>query len=252
MSAHKVLTLQPTAEHTHTIIFLHGRGATAAEFLEEFFESQASDNRFLPEIFPQVRWVFPTSGILPSRAFGEISQWYDMLSTDTPAVGESEHQTEIDAAVSRIVEIIRSESTALGGSYQVILAGISQGCTIGIQALLRQDSQLGGFIGLSSWLPASLASMQATHDAKLTPIFLSHSVDDDTIAFGNGEDLHNDLESKGFNVEWHRYENGGHWVNEPQGVGKWRTPAISHYEPQECESNELHRRHGRIHQSYHG
>ena len=231
MSTHSLGTLQPKASHTHTVIFLHGRGSTAAEFQTEFFESQTSDDGILPEIFPQVRWVFPTSGILPSKSFGDISQWYQMLSTDNPAEGESEHRKVIEAAVSRIVELIRSETASPGDSRKVVLAGISQGCAIALQALLKQESQLGGFIGLSSWLPASLPSMEVTDDTKRTPIFLSHSVNDTVIDIKYGEHLRGTLKEKGMEVEWHEYPAGGHWLNEPQGIGKVvRSCVLHHFE----------------------
>ena len=218
MSTHNVETLQPSVSHTHTVIFLHGRGSTAVEFMSEFFESQSSDRKTLPVIFPHVRWVFPTSGILPSRSLGDISQWFEMLSTDSPAEGESEHQKVIEAAVLRILEVIRSELSLLRDSSRLVLAGISQGCAVAVQALLKQESRFGGFIGLSSWLPASLPSMDVSDNTKQVPVFLAHSEDDAVISIEYGEQLRNVLKEKSLVVEWHEYEDGGHWVNEPQGT----------------------------------
>lgn len=54
----------PSKQHTHTIILLHGRDSTASEFASEFFESQASDDLTLPETFPSIKWVFPSSKAL--------------------------------------------------------------------------------------------------------------------------------------------------------------------------------------------
>jgi lysophospholipase-2 len=51
-----------------------------------------------------------------------------------------------------------------------------------------------------------------------TPVFLSHSVDDEVVPIENGEKLREALKILGMKVEWHAYENGGHWVNEPKGV----------------------------------
>jgi len=48
-------------------------------------------------------------------------------------------------------------------------------------------------------------------------IMLQHSRDDDVIAMDNGVRLRDMLRGLGYNVEWHGYEDGGHWVNEPQG-----------------------------------
>jgi lysophospholipase-2 len=51
-----------------------------------------------------------------------------------------------------------------------------------------------------------------------TPVFLSHSKDDDVVPIRNGEKLHQGLEDLGFQVTWNAYEDGGYWINEPQGV----------------------------------
>jgi lysophospholipase-2 len=114
--------------------------------------------------------------------------------------------------------------------------------------------QMGGFIGLCSWLPFSKeindiatgsaaaknsaidqlqilfgnttdesegerASLLSRIESALkTPIFLSHSKDDEVVPIGNGEKLCKGLRSLGASVSWREYEDGGHWVNEPQGV----------------------------------
>ncbi|KAG9228408.1 hypothetical protein BJ875DRAFT_489898 [Amylocarpus encephaloides] len=50
-----------------------------------------------------------------------------------------------------------------------------------------------------------------------TPIFLSHSRDDDVVPITNGKNSLT-LEKLGMVVSWKQYKDGGHWVNEPQGV----------------------------------
>jgi predicted esterase len=51
-----------------------------------------------------------------------------------------------------------------------------------------------------------------------TPVFLSHSQDDDVVPIANGKKLSTTLERLGIVVSWKQYKDGGHWVNEPQGV----------------------------------
>jgi predicted esterase len=51
-----------------------------------------------------------------------------------------------------------------------------------------------------------------------TPVFLSHCRDDDVVPIANGMKLSTTLEKLGMVVSWKQYEDGGHWVNEPQGV----------------------------------
>jgi lysophospholipase-2 len=59
MSDTSIHIIPPIYTHTNTIILLHGRGSTATDFSSDFFESQASDDRFLAQIFPGYKWVPP-------------------------------------------------------------------------------------------------------------------------------------------------------------------------------------------------
>jgi predicted esterase len=130
---------------------------------------------------------------------------------------------------------------------QIILAGISQGCATAIHALFNSGHRFGGFIGLSGWLPyvrqiedICRAQSEAVEriqyikaisgrnrevsaasgiDACLeTPIFLGHCKDDEVVPYMNGEALCKGLQDLGMQVEWHAYEDGGHWLNEPEGL----------------------------------
>ncbi|KAF1362170.1 hypothetical protein EJ07DRAFT_88258, partial [Lizonia empirigonia] len=73
--------IPPLTPHTHTIIILHGRGSNATEFCSEIFESQASNNLFLTQLFPSVKWVFPSAALQHARLENEdMHQWFDMTS----------------------------------------------------------------------------------------------------------------------------------------------------------------------------
>jgi predicted esterase len=55
-----------------------------------------------------------------------------------------------------------------------------------------------------------------------TPILLEHSRDDTVIPVSNGQYICQVLKELGFSaVEWHEYEDGGHWFNEPHGVDEF-------------------------------
>lgn len=53
---------------------------------------------------------------------------------------------------------------------------------------------------------------------KSTPILLEHCHDDDIISIQSGLLLRDFIGTLGLSVEFHEYENGGHWINEPQGA----------------------------------
>ena len=81
--------VEPTGKHTHTVVFLHGRDSTASEFAPEFFERQAADERYFADIFPTLKWVFPTSDMRNSSRFeADVSQWFDIWSVENPAEKE--------------------------------------------------------------------------------------------------------------------------------------------------------------------
>ncbi|SMY21402.1 unnamed protein product [Zymoseptoria tritici ST99CH_1A5] len=215
-------TFSPRGEHTHTVIFLHGRDSTAKEFAEEFFESQASGEETLLDFFPSVKWVFPSAGLLNSARFGcELSQWFDMHNTENPH--EQEDDQHLLPSMKRIQDIIAQEA-ALIGHDKIILGGISQGCAVAIYALLSGHRQLGGFIGLCSWLPKREVIKRidrTTNQAIKTPLLLCHSQDDDVINVTFGIESRDSLESIGMKPRWCEYAPGAempHWVNEPQGV----------------------------------
>jgi lysophospholipase II len=240
-----------SSDHTHTIILLHGRDSIASEFADEFFESQASDGRTAPDIFPAIKWVFPSSQLRTSARFEtKMSQWFDTWSVEDPSEKEELQLAGLRESIGRILSIVRSEAL-LVPPERIILGGISQGCATAIHVLVCGGIRLGGFIGFSSWLPFQ-SRMQAiaecsksnvlqytraifsgdSNEARLqrdlsdisresalqTPIFLSHSQDDNVVPIKNGRGLYKTLESLGFMVTWKDYQDGGHWINEPQGV----------------------------------
>lgn len=243
--------VDPSKRHTHTVILLHGRDSTASEFASEFFESQASDDLTLPETFPSIKWVFPCSNLRNSARFETaLSQWFDMWSVENSSERREGQVEGLNESIFEIVEVVRSEAQLVGGVERVILGGISQGCATAIHALICGGIRIGGFIGISSWLPfqepiedicrqyvnptgriqairalffdpsAFLTALHLNNSSNpfSTPAFLSHSKDDDVVPIKNGERLHQGLRTLSIPVTWKEYEDGGHWVNEPQGV----------------------------------
>ena len=53
---------------------------------------------------------------------------------------------------------------------------------------------------------------------KTIPLFLGHAVDDSVVPLENARRMKKALSDLGLSVDWHEYGDGGHWVNEPQGV----------------------------------
>lgn len=227
----------PTANHTHTIIFLHGRDSTASECVEDIFDTHASDGRPLKEIFPSLKWIFPEAGILQSARFGcAMSQWFDIWSIERPCEKDELQSTGLRQSVNSIQDLVVQELASIPAS-NMILGGVSQGCVAAIMTLLCSGIGLGGFVGFNSWLSpyATAVSFDTNRFRKLlgmpqisqepvdsrvvsTPIFLAHNKDDNVVPYHNGQLLGQNLANMGFTVEWRSYEDGGHWINEPAGI----------------------------------
>ncbi|KAG6364265.1 hypothetical protein INS49_005864 [Diaporthe citri] len=233
--------------HTHTIIFLHGRDSVSAEFASELFESEASEPRGKPrtfrDLFPTVRWVFPTAPILRSARFDtDMSQWFDMWSTEDPDERPEIQLPGLRASVSALGDVVREEEGRVARS-RIFVGGISQGNAIAVAAFFAEQEEwsgLGGMIGLCGWMP--LRGMVGAEDGTVQlgrlyrgtssdapseprsprplPIFLGHSRDDIVISVSHGRTLRDTLERfpDELQVEWHESEDGGHWLNEPHGV----------------------------------
>lgn len=234
--------------HPHTIIFLHGRGSTNQELADEFFESEASEPadlpRTLPDLFPTIRWVFPAAPVLRAARFDtDMSQWFDMWAVENPTERAEIQHDGLRRSVEAILEIVRDEEAHFKeGMPKIFLAGISQGFATAVAAYFSAGARngnatttrLAGLIGLSSWMPLGSKAdlLQVLGDGtnttgtdhagaaapRATSVLLCHSADDDVVPVRNGRALRDALEQASHEVEWHEYVDGGHWVNEPQGV----------------------------------
>lgn len=231
MASDITYTIGPKAAHTQTVIFLHGRDSNCREFADEIFESEASEPAHQPRtllgLFPGIRWVFPSAPTLQSERFGtDMSQWFDMWSVENPGERPELQHPGLHQSVEKILGVIKEEEV-LVPRERIFLAGISQGFATAIAVLFAVGpKKFAGLIGLCSWMPAALRTddFQSSEDtldgksSRSTPVFLGHSIDDEIVPIKNGRDLRDTLKSLRFQVEWREYEDGGHWVNEPQGV----------------------------------
>ncbi len=247
----------PGQPHTCTIIFLHGRDSSAREFADELFESEASasttateqDDRTLPALLPTARWVFPQAPLLHAQRFDTpLSQWFDMWAVEDPEVKSEVQRNGLQGSVQTLFGVVEAEEKLVPRN-RIFLCGISQGFATAL-ALLLAEGQGGfaGLIGVCSWLPFAsqveariadatsedslFSSLQGLYCSettpgletprpsllKATPVFLGHAVDDAVVPVDNARRMRSVLSQLGFGVTWHEYEDGGHWVNEPQGV----------------------------------
>jgi lysophospholipase II len=246
---------EPTSNHTHTVILLHGRGSSSQEFADDLFAAELStEPRTLRQRFPSYRWVFLSARTIRSTAFQEdMPAWFEAHSlTDISA--RSELQVPgIEESLKYLRKILEGEIGRIqNNSDHVFVGGISQGAAVGIWAILSEVRLLGGFFGASCWLPfdrdvvryldgerpndvvgddeigQKLArSLIALGDGDAgvafphTPIFLGHGLDDAYVDVQLGRAARDALSKAGYSVEWKEYcgaDEEGHWLKEPEQV----------------------------------
>jgi lysophospholipase-2 len=206
----------PTVPHTHTIILLHGRSSTASTFHSELFESQNSSDAFFASLFPSVKWVFPCAPQRYSNIEQEsTNQWFDMATVQRPWEQVEMQKEGLEESAEWLVKVVEKECREVGWR-NVIVGGISQGCAMGVYMLLTRGVKVGGFLGLSGWWP----NLEEGYGKEMVdvPVLLQHCRDDSVVPVENGEELARRLRAIGTRVKWECFEDGGHWLNEPEGM----------------------------------
>ncbi|KAH8658422.1 Phospholipase/carboxylesterase [Xylariales sp. PMI_506] len=235
-----VMILGPaTAQHTHTVVFLHGRGDNVQNFTAALAMWQDSAGRTLADVFPTFRWVFPQAPLRRCTSFPDtVRQWFDVWDV-RDFVDREELQVEgLREVVPAVREILASEAARLGGHWdRVVLAGISMGAATSVHTLFNLDvpeeggGRLGallGFCGRCPFAGRDLAGLRKVldlpsvpeHDNVIrnTPVLLEHCVDDPLVLIKNGRGLRDVLSGLGAQVEWKEYPQGGHWFHSPTGM----------------------------------
>ncbi|EPS36242.1 hypothetical protein H072_10309 [Dactylellina haptotyla CBS 200.50] len=238
--------IEPTSHHTHTIIFLHGRGSSGEELAESLSETKLSTDGEITLFsrFPSIRWVFPCAKPNYSTVFKEeMTEWFDIYSLTFPSEKEDLQISGLRSSVLHLRQVIGQELGRLDGDVgKVILSGISQGEATALVLFLLQEHKFGGFMGFSGWLPLSRhiegpSSIPSSIIASLglqsegidinpsvpnIPVFLGHGRYDAYVDISLGHQVRDMLSKIGYSVSWKEYEGAdeeGHWLKEPEEFG---------------------------------
>ncbi|KAK0733033.1 Alpha/Beta hydrolase protein [Lasiosphaeria miniovina] len=245
------IIVDPREPHTHTVVFLHGRGDNARHFAASLAGSRDSRGRTLADALPSFRWVFPQA---PDRTLANAPpgtswpQWFDVWNVRDFTDREDLQAVGLREAVPAVHRLLADEAALLAGRWdRIVLAGISMGGATGAHVLFNLDNvlatpgvvvqgerRLAAFLGFSSRCPfagCDLAGMRSAlglagdgaapapdHAIRNTPVLLEHCVDDPLVLVQNGRLLRDTLRGFGMGVEWKEYPGGGHWFNAPSGM----------------------------------
>ena len=121
---------------------------------------------------------------------------------------------DLKNSVVHMKRLILEEANLVGNLNKIILCGISQGAATALCTLFDVKTKLCGFLGFATWLP-EYCKIERGNPALRTPKFMAHNRNDDVINIDYGVAAREHLNSLGGEVvEWHRYNSGGHWMNE--------------------------------------
>lgn len=231
-------SIPPTdTNHTHTVVFLHGRGDTPRSFASSLHSSPDAQGRSLVEAFPSLKWVFPEPGT-------PMNSWFDTWNVRDFTEREHVQAPGLRASVYGIRGIIEQEAAELGGRWdRIVLAGFSQGSATAVHTLLNLDvpsmpagddalpRRLAAFLGFSARMPFSGRNLAGTRailrlddvptDADVlrnTPMLLEHCADDPLVLVRHARILRDTMRGFGADVAWREYPDGGHWFNSPKGM----------------------------------
>jgi phospholipase/carboxylesterase len=183
---------------TVAIIWMHGLGADANDFVPMLQELDLSG-------LPAIRFIFPNADTMPVTVNGGyvMRAWYDIVATD---LGRQEDEAGLRASQLKVEALMARENARGIPNERIILAGFSQGCAMTLQTGLRQKTKLAGMLCLSGYVPiAAKAAAEHTQESKATPIFLVHGRMDPVIQIARATASRDLLVEWGYNVEWHEY-----------------------------------------------
>ena len=201
-----MLSLNPETPHQHTMIWLHGLGASGRDFL-----SIAAALQLPPAL--GMRFVFPDAPMMPvTLNQGYIMRaWFDVYALTKNA---SLDLMGIERTKQWIHTLLAEEEAKGIPSHHIILAGFSQGAMMTLIAGLSYSKRLEGLVALSGFLPEQMPLSQEAHAANnQTPIFIGHGMEDSIVDYSLGEKTKYMLQDAQHAIAWHAYPNMAHTVS---------------------------------------
>lgn len=180
------------------IIWLHGLGADAADFLPIIAEL---------ELPVGVRFVFPNAPHRPVTINGGMVMraWYDIrgFGLDAPV-----DRAGLGASIAIVGELIEREIARGLTENRIVLAGFSQGGAVVLQAGLASGRRLAGILGLSTYLPAPDLLNAGDSIATDVPVMLAHGTHDPVLPLALAEHAAGLVSALGVRVDFATYPMG--------------------------------------------
>ena len=221
------IELETSTPVTHSVIWLHGLGASGDDFVP-----------IVPELgLPAelgVRFIFPNAPERPITINNGMAMpaWYDITSLDFAQREQDVAGTQSSA--SAIDSLIEQEIERGVPTNKIILAGYSQGGAIALYAGLTSRHRVAGILALSTYLPLADQVFddmnnrdEADDDRTTLPIFFAHGIHDEVILLKYAEQSCEVLQQAKFQVEWSTWPMSHQVIAEEiKAIGGWLTQQL--------------------------
>ena len=197
MTSLATIEVQSQVPATAAIIWMHGLGAQAQDFLD--FPAQ------LGLAHAPIHWVMPQAPLRGVTIHGGMlaPAWYDIRSLSDLS---QEDQEGLRATAQQIEGLMKSQA-ALGIPYErMVLGGFSQGGAQALYTALQGARPLAGVVACSSYLPMAKQYLVPGGEPPVQPpVFMAHGTEDPTVPLFLGQYGAAFLSRLGCQVAWHAY-----------------------------------------------
>lgn len=183
---------------THAIIWLHGLGATADDFVSVIPYLELSQS-------PSIRFVFPQAPDRPITVNGGyvMPGWYDIKGAD---IADKEDLPGMTESQNTLEGLIAEQVSKGVPSENIILAGFSQGGAVAYYTGIRSSHKIAGILALSTYLPfLSTTGVEHSSVNVESPIMAMHGKNDPVVPLLTGKASIDGLVALGYQVEWKEY-----------------------------------------------